>query len=76
MQVKRLIGVVQQKPNLDFALTAREILIFHAAYFGDAHVARRNAVTLFLQVLLQPLLFVPPQQNLWVDSGSGSLPSV
>jgi len=31
---KRLIGVVQQKPNLDFALTAREILMFHAAYFG------------------------------------------
>lgn len=32
--VKRLIGVVPQKPNLDFALTAREILTFHAAYFG------------------------------------------
>ena len=34
VKVKRLIGVVQQKPNLDFALTAREILLFHAAYFG------------------------------------------
>jgi len=34
VQAKRLIGVVQQKPNLDFALTAREILVFHAAYFG------------------------------------------
>ena len=33
-KVKRLIGVVPQKPNLDFALTAREILMFHAAYFG------------------------------------------
>ncbi|MGD0416121.1 MAG: ATP-binding cassette domain-containing protein [Terriglobales bacterium] len=32
--VKRLIGVVQQRPNLDFALTAREILLFHGAYFG------------------------------------------
>jgi len=32
--VKRLIGVVQQRPNLDFALTAREILTFHGAYFG------------------------------------------
>ena len=32
--VKRLIGVVQQRPNLDFSLTAREILIFHGAYFG------------------------------------------
>ncbi|MFZ0758681.1 MAG: ATP-binding cassette domain-containing protein [Candidatus Sulfotelmatobacter sp.] len=36
--VKRLIGVVQQRPNLDFALTAREILLFHGAYFGlDSH---------------------------------------
>src|ERR1700757_1812872 len=33
-EVKRLIGVVPQRPNLDFSLTAREILIFHAAYFG------------------------------------------
>ena len=32
--VKRLIGVVAQRPNLDFTLTAREILTFHAAYFG------------------------------------------
>lgn len=32
--VKRLIGVVQQRPNLDFALTAREILLYHGAYFG------------------------------------------
>ncbi len=32
--VKRLIGVVPQRPNLDFSLTAREILTFHAAYFG------------------------------------------
>src|SRR6195256_6513728 len=33
-RVKYLIGVVPQRPNLDFSLTAREILIFHAAYFG------------------------------------------
>jgi ABC-2 type transport system ATP-binding protein len=32
--VKRLIGVVPQRPNLDFSLTAREILMFHGAYFG------------------------------------------
>ena len=32
--VKRRIGVVPQRPNLDFALTAREILLFHGAYFG------------------------------------------
>lgn len=34
VESKRLIGVVQQRPNLDFSLTAREILLFHAAYFG------------------------------------------
>ena len=34
VEVKRLIGVVPQRPNLDFALTAREILLFHGAYFG------------------------------------------
>ena len=32
--VKFLIGVVPQRPNLDFSLTAREILTFHGAYFG------------------------------------------
>src|SRR3954453_7543922 len=31
-----LIGVVPQRPNLDFALTAREILTFHGAYFGQS----------------------------------------
>jgi len=34
VSVKRLIGVVAQRPNLDFSLTAREILTFHGAYFG------------------------------------------
>jgi ABC-2 type transport system ATP-binding protein len=34
VEVKRLIGVVAQRPNLDFALTAREILLFHGSYFG------------------------------------------
>ena len=32
--VRYLIGVVPQRPNLDFSLTAREILLFHGAYFG------------------------------------------
>src|SRR5580704_14712749 len=31
---KRQIGVVAQRPNLDVSLTAREILVFHGAYFG------------------------------------------
>ena len=38
--VKRLIGVVPQRPNLDFALTAREILTFHGAYFGISAASR------------------------------------
>ena len=45
--VKRLIGVVQQRPNLDFSLTAREILLFHGAYFGiDSRERAKRAETL------------------------------
>ncbi len=42
--VKRLIGVVPQRPNLDFALTAREILLFHGSYYGlgSTERARRS----------------------------------
>jgi ABC-2 type transport system ATP-binding protein len=36
VQAKRYIGVVPQRPNLDFALTAREVLLFHGAYFGQS----------------------------------------
>src|SRR5271154_7099694 len=44
VSVKRLIGVVAQRPNLDFALTAREILLFHGAYFGlDSHKRAERA---------------------------------
>ena len=39
-KVKRLIGVVPQRPNLDFSLTAREILLYHGAYFGLASKER------------------------------------
>jgi ABC-2 type transport system ATP-binding protein len=45
--VKRLIGVVAQRPNLDFSLTAREILLFHGAYFGldsQERAKRANAL--------------------------------
>jgi ABC-2 type transport system ATP-binding protein len=38
--VKRRIGVVPQRPNLDFSLTAREILLFHGAYFGISNPER------------------------------------
>ena len=34
MAVKRRIGVVPQVNNLDRSLTAKEILLFHAEYFG------------------------------------------
>lgn len=40
--VKRLIGVVPQRPNLDFSLTAYEILTFHGAYFGLGVKARNE----------------------------------
>lgn len=39
---KRLIGVVAQRPNLDFSLTAREILLYHGGYFGLDSVQRAN----------------------------------
>jgi ABC-2 type transport system ATP-binding protein len=45
--VKRLIGVVAQRPNLDFSLTAREILTFHGAYFGlDSQERAKRALAL------------------------------
>ncbi len=47
VEVKRLIGVVGQRPNLDFTLTAREILQFHGAYFGiDAQTRTTRAAEL------------------------------
>ena len=36
VKAKRVIGVVPQRPNLDFALTTREVLVFHGAYFGQS----------------------------------------
>ena len=53
VQAKRLIGVVPQRPNLDFALTAREILTFHGAYFGQsAQVREQHADRLLEQFKL------------------------
>ena len=49
VQAKRLIGVVPQRPNLDFALTGREILMFHAAYFGIPYQERQRRATDLLQ---------------------------
>lgn len=47
--VKRLIGVVAQRPNLDFSLTAREILTFHGAYFGLSHQERSKRAAELLE---------------------------
>ena len=47
--VKRLIGVVPQRPNLDFSLTAREILTFHAAYFGISGKERSDLADSLLE---------------------------
>src|SRR5438477_8749510 len=47
--VKHLIGVVPQRPNLDFSLTAREILVFHAAYFGIGSQQRNEHADALLE---------------------------
>ena len=47
--VKRLIGVVAQRPNLDFSLTAREILLFHGAYFGQTSDDRKQRAVRLLE---------------------------
>jgi ABC-2 type transport system ATP-binding protein len=49
VEVKRLIGVVGQRPNLDFTLTAREILLFHGAYFGIDSQTRAARATELLE---------------------------
>lgn len=44
---KRRLAVVPQRSNLDRALSARQILLFHAAYFGvpsDERTRRANAL--------------------------------
>src|SRR5581483_8691940 len=47
--VKRLIGVVPQRPNLDFSLTAAEILTFHGAYFGLSAKERSERASQLLE---------------------------
>jgi ABC-type multidrug transport system ATPase subunit len=42
VSVKRRIGVVPQVNNLDRSLTAKEILLFHAEYFGVAKQEREQ----------------------------------
>jgi ABC-2 type transport system ATP-binding protein len=46
---KRLIGVVPQRPNLDFTLTAREVLMFHGAYFGQSARERTRRADALLE---------------------------
>jgi ABC-2 type transport system ATP-binding protein len=47
--VKRRIGVVPQVNNLDRSLTAREILLFHAEYFGVPRQERETAARRWLE---------------------------
>src|SRR5258707_8002274 len=47
--VKLLIGVVPQRPNLDFSLTAREILTYHGAYFGLGSKERNSRADSLLE---------------------------
>jgi ABC-2 type transport system ATP-binding protein len=49
VEAKWLIGVVQQRPNLDFGLTAREILQFHGAYYGQASGERSRRASELLE---------------------------
>ena len=49
VKAKRLIGVVPQRPNLDFALTAREVLLFHGAYFGQSARERERRAEQLLE---------------------------
>src|SRR5207302_10628475 len=49
VRVKYLIGVVPQRPNVDFSLTAREILVFHAAYFGIGSKQRNERADRLLE---------------------------
>lgn len=48
-KVKHLIGVVPQRPNLDFSLTTREILVFHGAYFGIGSKQRNERADALLE---------------------------
>jgi ABC-2 type transport system ATP-binding protein len=47
--VKQLLGVVPQRPNLDFMLTAREILTFHGAYYGQSSRERSQRADQLLE---------------------------
>ena len=47
--VKRHIGVVPQVNNLDRSLTAKEILLFHAEYFGVSKPQREKHATELLE---------------------------
>jgi len=49
VSVKRRIGVVPQVNNLDRALTAKEILLFHAEYFGIAKQEREDRARRLLE---------------------------
>ncbi len=65
---KKFIGVVQQKPNLDYWLTAKEILLYHAAYFG---VDRADRIKRAAELLARFQLL--ERQNSMVRGFSGGM---
>jgi len=51
VDVRRRIGVVPQRPNPDRALTVRENLLFHAAYFGVPGATARARAQHLLELM-------------------------
>src|SRR5262249_24052623 len=49
VKAKQYIGVRPQGANLDCALTARELLLFHGAYFGQSKAERTRRANEILE---------------------------
>jgi len=67
--VRHLIGVVPQRPNLDFGLTAREILTYHGAYFGMPAADRQRVA----QELLERFRLTDRAEQLVIGFSGGML---
>ena len=69
VSVKKIIGVVPQRPNLDFGLTAREILTYHGAYFGMPAADRQRVA----QDLLERFRLTDRAEQLVIGFSGGML---